>query len=91
MGYVNVPKARPYNSGNFATSTDIPKGATPNSPVYKRRENDTASPGELVLPGDDLFYVVEFVERRHGGEVVDVGVKDFVTDLGQHRVVKLEK
>lgn len=45
----------------------------------------------LCFAGDDGADVVEFVECRHRGKVVDVDVDDFIADLSEHRVVELEK
>ena len=51
----------------------------------------TSPPGGASLSGEDGADVVELVEGRHGGEVVDVEVEDFVAQLSEHRVVELEE
>ena len=45
----------------------------------------------LIFSSDDFAYIVQFVERRHRGEVVDVEVANLVAHLAQYGVVELEE
>ena len=40
---------------------------------------------------NDFLDLVQFVERLQRSEAVDVEILDFVTDLAEHRVIKLEE
>ena len=46
---------------------------------------------KLNLPQNYLLYLIQFVQRLKGSEVVDVGVDDFVANLTENRVIELEE
>lgn len=66
--------------------------STLHEPSIPTREGSyRESHGRGLFAGKDLFYVVEFVEGGHGGQVVDVDMEDLVAYLGKDGVVKLEE
>ena len=44
-----------------------------------------------LFSGYDFLDVVEFVEGFERGEVVHIETEDFIADLAQYRVIKLEE